>query len=370
MQYLGSAQDRSVARRKAPATVLALSLLAASVIGPAYPAAAAPGQAGQLARARAEATRVQKTVEDMDAQLEGVIESCNQVQADLDHTDQQITLNEQRLEEATTKLDAAVAVLNERVTSIYRAGDVNVVGVVLGTTDFQDFLARIDFLGRIGAQDARIKTTIEQAKRRVEAMQKALQDQRARETLLRSQLTVKRDDIQGRLDARKRYLDSLNGRIRQLVEAERQRQIAAAEALRRQALGGQKPSWYPQPDQIYPRDKVVDIALAQLGKPYQWGATGPGTFDCSGLVLYCYAYVGVYLPRVSQEQARFGAPVAKADLQPGDLVYFGYGADPARVHHIGMYIGDGRFIHAPATGDVVKISLLSDRDDFAGATRP
>jgi cell wall-associated NlpC family hydrolase len=362
-------------RTKALIPLIILSLATAAFIGPVMPLSAAPTRAkktpaAQLAAARAEAANAETIIADMDAQIEVVSESRNKVQADLDETDRQISLNQARLDDAEAKLTAAQQLLNQRVTSIYRAGDANMVGVVLGTNDFSDFLARVDFLARIGAQDARIKLVIEAAKRHVEQVQTSLETQRAEQTLLRAQLAVKADELQTKAAAEQRYLDGLNGRIKKLLDAERERQRRIAEALRRQALAGRNPGWYPQPDQIYPRDKVVDIALAQLGKPYEWGATGPGSFDCSGLMLYCYAYVGVLLPRVSQDQARFGTPVAKTDLAPGDLVYFGYGADPSQVHHIGMYIGEGRFIHAPRSGDVVRISLLSDRGDFAGATRP
>ena len=99
---------------------------------------------------------------------------------------------------------------------------------------------------------------------------------------------------------------------------------------------------------------VVGIAYQYLGTPYVWGASGPSAFDCSGFTAYVYAQVGISLPHNAAAQFGYGTPVSRDQLQPGDLVFFdGLG-------HVGLYIGGGNFIHAPHTGDVVKISSLYD----------
>lgn len=108
---------------------------------------------------------------------------------------------------------------------------------------------------------------------------------------------------------------------------------------------------------------VVILALCQLGKPYVYGAEGPNTFDCSGLVQFVYAQVGIRLPRVATDQAYAGRAVSRSELQPGDLVLF------RRNCHIGIYLGGGYFVHAPRTGDVVKISELGSRSDISACRR-
>lgn len=106
-------------------------------------------------------------------------------------------------------------------------------------------------------------------------------------------------------------------------------------------------------------EKIVSYAKSKLGCKYVWGATGPSTFDCSGLVQWCHKQVGITTPRVSKDQAASGKAVSKSNLKPGDCVFFG-----SPVHHTGIYIGDNNFIHAPQTGDVVKITSLSRRSDY------
>ena len=103
--------------------------------------------------------------------------------------------------------------------------------------------------------------------------------------------------------------------------------------------------------------KLVDLAKSKMGCKYVWGATGPNTFDCSGLMLWAHKQMGISIPRTSLEQSRSGKSVSKSDLQPGDLVFFKTTSAP--VGHVGMYIGNGQFVHAPNKNKPVKIDSLS-----------
>jgi cell wall-associated NlpC family hydrolase len=104
---------------------------------------------------------------------------------------------------------------------------------------------------------------------------------------------------------------------------------------------------------------AIDRALAQRGKPYVWAAGGPGSFDCSGLVQYAFTAAGVSLPHSSRMQSSRGTPVSRAEARPGDLVAF-----YSPVSHIGIYLGNGQMVHAPTSGDVVKVASV----DNMGAT--
>jgi hypothetical protein len=116
--------------------------------------------------------------------------------------------------------------------------------------------------------------------------------------------------------------------------------------------------------------EALDFALAQVGRPYVWGATGPASYDCSGLTWRSYAEAGVSLPRVSADQhARGGVSVAIADLLPGDLVFFATAAwDPGAVHHVGMYVGRGLMVDAPRPGAFVRVEPVTPVG-YVGAVR-
>ncbi|GAA2383307.1 hypothetical protein GCM10010404_44580 [Nonomuraea africana] len=113
--------------------------------------------------------------------------------------------------------------------------------------------------------------------------------------------------------------------------------------------------------------KAVDVAKKQVGDPYRYGGTGPGSFDCSGLVQYAWAKAGIRIPRVTHSQyARIKKKVSWRSLKPGDLMFFrGKG-------HVGMYVGKGRMIHSPSTGKTVRIEKINGwrKASFAGAVRP
>jgi cell wall-associated NlpC family hydrolase len=109
--------------------------------------------------------------------------------------------------------------------------------------------------------------------------------------------------------------------------------------------------------------QALRMAMSKLGRPYVWGAAGPTTFDCSGLTMWAYGQVGINLPHYTGSQWNAGTHVSRSQLQPGDLVFF-----YSDLHHMGMYVGGGKMIHAPQTGDVVKIAPMGNRP-FAGGVR-
>jgi cell wall-associated NlpC family hydrolase len=118
---------------------------------------------------------------------------------------------------------------------------------------------------------------------------------------------------------------------------------------------------------------ILSEAHKYLGVKYVWGGATPQGFDCSGFLKYLYAKAGINLPHYTIGQWAMGKKVDRQNLQPGDAVFFHWGSHPSTgetgPQHMGIYIGNGKFMHAPSTGDVVKISSLSERDDFLGGRR-
>ena len=190
------------------------------------------------------------------------------------------------------------------------------------------------------------------------------------------QLNLKRAEAERLAAEIERELRTMDGRVAALIEKQRRREEASqraafADYLAAARTAGTAPARDGRASSA--ARKAVEVALAQLGSPYVWGAEGPSTFDCSGLTSFAYAATGVTIPRVSRAQfAAYAAshPVAPTNLLPGDLVFF---ADdprvPSTIHHVGMYIGKGLMVEAPHTGAVVRTSSIW-RPSYAGAVRP
>ena len=192
-----------------------------------------------------------------------------------------------------------------------------------------------------------------------------------------AQKAAQKQRIQSQLASRRQLLSSIKGEIQRIkaAEAAQQRQLEAA-AQSRLSAGTQVPATEgvgisastPEGSTVAPpsvHGGVVGIAMRYLGVPYVWGGSTPRGFDCSGFVSYVFAQIGVSLPHSSYSQFGMGTAVSISQLQPGDLVFF------TGASHVGIYIGGGQFIHAPHTGDVVKISSLSGyySSNFAGGRR-
>ncbi|MFI0420190.1 C40 family peptidase [Spongiactinospora sp. 9N601] len=190
------------------------------------------------------------------------------------------------------------------------------------------------------------------------AAQAALDRQRAQTAAIEGQVR----DFQDRLDQARSEADRLA----------RERAAAQERAARRrdQATVGAVPAGGSGSGGSIGGDLAADWALAQLGKPYVWAAAGPDTFDCSGLTMRAWERAGVRLDHWTGTQWTSGPHVPLDSLRRGDLLFFGrITSNPGDIHHVGMYIGKNMMVHAPQTGDVVRIAPIW-RDDLVGATRP
>lgn len=227
----------------------------------------------------------------------------------------------------------------------------NKLSALLAGTSTQDFLDRSAALEVIATDKNAAMDNLSGAADKAAAAEKSAADAAKRAQDARDAAAKLASDIEGKKKGLQAQIDQIEAQSRTLSSADKAAQKDTGGA----APNVKAPSAAAQ--------KAVDAALSKLGSPYVWGATGPSTFDCSGLMQWAYQQAGISLPRTSSAQAGFGTPVSRSQLQPGDLVAY-----YSPVSHIGMYIGDGKMVHAPTSGDVVKISPLMS--EYAGATRP
>ena len=362
--------EGSVIRSSTKQAPLILTLLTALFLAVSLASTRTAAADPSVSAKRAEAQSVLAQIQEIDGQLSHAIEAYDFANVKLDRIKADLKTNSQHLTIARTSLKRAQVHLSERLVSLYKnGGDGSTIEVILGAKSIDDLLNRIDAVDRVSAQDARVLREVKSFRAQVIERKGRLERAQKAQVSVVADRAAQRSSIEGQLAERQRLLSTIKDQIASLEAAERLRQQRlAAQAQARFRAAQQQPveaapealvqagsveeAIAPAPDARY--GGVVGIAMQYLGTPYVWGGASPGGFDCSGFIMYVYSQVGVSLPHHAASQYGMGTPVSRDQLQPGDLVFFnGLG-------HAGIYIGGGQFIHAPHTGDVVKISSLSD----------
>jgi len=325
------------------------------------PAHAAP----TISDKRDEARTVKTQIDALDAKVEVAAEAYNEASDKHDAIVAKIASTQKELDKANARIDTLQGHLSVRATSMYRSGPTGFLEVLLGSEDFEQFATTWDLLREMNDREAADVAALKDTREKAERYKKDLATQEAASKKVVDQMATKKKSIEKQLAQRKSMLKGLESEVAALeAEAEaRARASAAASVSRSSSKSSSGGKTFPPPKRAA-RSEVVSIAKQYLGAPYRWGASGPNSFDCSGFTMFVYRQVGVSLPHSSRAQINSGERVSKADLKPGDLVFFG-----SPIHHVGIYVGGGMYIHAPRTGDVVKISSLS-RGGYAGACRP
>lgn len=350
---------------------------------------AAPGTVGaapstpQIRAKQQQAAQAQAKLQDLNDELEMNLEDYGAVTESLQQTRGQIVVTEKTLAQTQARLAASQEVLASRAEAIYRSGSVDLIAVLLGTTDFNDFLNRLELLNRISGSDAELVATVSADSARVTRTKAALENRENEQIALRAEAAAKKQAVESAVARQTAFAASLDSEVKKLIKDEEAQQARIAAELARQAAARNSSTQRPPArttdlSKLGPAHPDALAAVRKyLGVPYVWGGTTPAGFDCSGLTQYAYAAIGISLPRTSRSQYRIGTfiPEDRTDLlESGDLVFFGNGGDSNRIHHVGMYAGNGVFLHAPGTGDHVRYSSLTDRirsrGDYVGAVRP
>ena len=334
-------------------------------------------------------------VQQLDSSLERAVAAYDDATVKLAHVRADLKQNHAQLKLAKQSLHRAQKALAARVVQLYTSdGQQSAIEVLLGASSLDDLVSRFDTVNRISAQDSHVLGQVVTFDKQVKARETRLKHAKAQAASLVRERAAARASIENQLSARRALLSSIRGQIVQLKAQEAARQAAlrrqlAAQVAQQNAApqvltsavapvtsssssssssgssgssGASSPAT-PAPPPAH--GGVVAIAMHYLGTPYVWGGASPSGFDCSGFVMYVFAQVGVSLPHSSYAQYGMGSPVSRGALQPGDLVFFdGLG-------HVGIYVGGGSFIHAPHSGDVVKISSMTGwyASTFVGARR-
>lgn len=313
----------------------------------------------ELAAKQAELDELEAQLDELDRELSIAAEEYNKAVMELEATAMRLETTKTDLANAELAYELQQDTLTDRARDIYRNGELSSLDVLLGSKSISDFLARVRYLYMMGESDASIAAALAAQRDLIAEAQKAAEQDEMKARSLEFELQARKIEVMLRIQEREALLADTQVELLELLETRAaERQLAEAELLRDVLSGANRAGIAVTPG------SPVETALGYHGVPYLWGGESPRGFDCSGLVLYVMKQHGVRLPHYSGAQFQLGERIAPADLQPGDAVFFG-----SPIHHVGMYVGAGYFIHAPRTGDFVKLSRLADRKDYAGARR-
>lgn len=355
----------------------------------ALPVSAAPNSDVASKRAQAEAARAQ--LAELGAQLEPAIERYNKAIAELKEVNADIAFNQRQIVVTENNLKVSQTELSSKLQQSYRVGEPDLVASVLGQQSLSEILAVSELFDRSQNQAAGLIDGLQTDKQTLKRQRRDLEVAQDRAAALKQERAQEKIAIDAGIAQSKSLVAGLEDEIAALIQEEaarqeRLRQAAMAALAAQQAatnaagndqveLGGSVASSgdggsaeTSAPIELPPTDgsigaQAVAVAMQYLGTPYVWGGAAPGGFDCSGLTSYAYGQLGIGLSHFTGAQWNEGVHVPADQMLPGDLVFF-----HSDLHHMGMYIGGGQMIHAPQTGDVVKISPLMSA--YAGAVRP
>lgn len=320
--------------------------------------------------------QVAREVEELDRRLDIASDDYMEARYAYDQSVEARVEADNRLVETEERLDTVQLHLNTRATEVYRSNSAGagILEVLLGATSFEEFAGLWTLLDDLNRSDAASSEELKDLRVEINALREELLSIEAAAKEHSDRMLEARRRAERELANRQERLRGLEAEVRELQrqqeEAERRAaEAAAARAAQSPGIGGTTSGSgggqsFPAPTR-QPRSEVVNIARRYLGVPYRWGGSSPSTgFDCSGFTSHVFRQVGVNLPRVSRAQINAGQRVSRADIRPGDLVFFG-----SPIHHVGIYVGGGQMIHSPRTGDVVRFAPAF-RSNFVGASRP
>ena len=334
-------RDRTTSRRWAGA-VLAATAAVTVVLGPSA-AAAAPSTADEAAELVAQAGQELTVLDEQVHSAQVTVTQLQQAAADA--------------RAAAEAAHAEVARYEPQLVAIahtgYTSGPTSGVAALLTSESAEDFVQQMTTLDMIAAHTDRVLVEVSRAREEALAAQAQAEAAAAEAEAALATLQEQQATVRARVDQYEADFTSLSAEEQTQVTTSLAGPVLAPPSAA--AVAAEAPSEAAA--------AVIQAALSQVGDPYVWGGAGPDGFDCSGLTQFAYAAAGVSLPHSSRAQAGMGVAVSRGELLPGDLVYF-----YAPVSHIGLYIGDGKMVHARTFGQPVSVTSV-DMSGYAGARR-
>ncbi|MFI1766988.1 NlpC/P60 family protein [Streptomyces sp. NPDC020800] len=320
-------------------TVLTTAAAAAVVLS-ANAANAAPSEKLSKDQVKAKVDKLYEQAEQATEKYNGAKEKQQKLQKEISTIQDNVARGQQELNKLRDGLGSLA-------TAQYRSGGIDSSVQLFLSSNPDDFLDKASTLDQLSSQQVEALKKIQDKQRELAQERSEAAEKLKDLASTRTELGNKKKEVQGKLADAQKLLNSLTAKEKADLAAQQQR--ADRSSTERVDMGHSAPA-------SGRAGAAFSAAQSQIGKPYVYGATGPSSFDCSGLTSWAYAQAGVSIPRTSEAQATIGTRISSVnDLQVGDLVFF-YGD----IHHVGLYAGNGQVLHAPHTGAVVRYEAMSD----------
>ncbi|AGK95270.1 NlpC/P60 family protein [Clostridium pasteurianum] len=331
----------------------------------------------KLSSAQKKASDLQHKIETLDNEIQQGMAQIDSLNGKISNTEADIKVSQDKIKRSEENIKVEQNKYNETIRAMYINGNNSYLDAVLQSKGLSDFISRVDNIKTVASYNDRIITDLNSRKQEIQKKKDVLDGEKQKLVALKDEQNTKLtalnkqksdqtplvEQANAEVNSAQQLSASANAQISAINKKVQDMKVAQAAAVVSINRGGSAPAVTGG----YSSDAIVTYAAQFQGVKYVWGGTSPSGFDCSGFVQYVYAHFGISIPRVSEDQFNFGTPVDISNLQPGDLVFFhNDGRGPG---HVGMYIGGGLMIHAPHTGDVVKIMPLSYESGYCGARR-
>ncbi|MBU3177830.1 C40 family peptidase [Clostridium estertheticum] len=341
-------------------------------------------QKDSLTIIKTEKEQVEMKIEEFDNEIEKIMIKTEDNKRKMSETEKSIEVAAVEVKNVAKESQKEQGLFNSRMRVMYINGFDGYLSIILDSESFGDFISRVDNIKTVVEFDKKLMVNFEASQKELKEKQQSLN--KTKETLQSLQVENKQkiDKIMVTKESQNKLVMQLKNKEivakelqNKLITENKSNKNISAQIIEPQVsvnksltkiseLKKSVPAYTPsRGGATVSQGAIIAYASNFLGTPYLWGGTTPSGFDCSGFTQYVYAHFGISVGRTTFDQINDGVEVSRDKLQPGDLVFFGSFANP---HHMGMYIGDNNYIHAPHTGDVIKISALG-RNDYVTARR-
>ncbi|WP_252243082.1 MULTISPECIES: C40 family peptidase [unclassified Clostridium] len=281
-----------------------------------------------------------QNIQEYDSKIETNMDKLNKYKEQILEKENEIKANEEDVEIAKKNLEQKDELLSERLRNVHMDGGFEVTPLkyleaFFTSGNIMDAVEKVQVISQMCKSDKKLVIEAKNAEQNLNDMQKKIEKEN--------------EELQKNKDEIEKNIKELEDQKKQLVDYVQENSdilIDSTSSIIPITLSS---------DISDEARAIIKEAQKYLGIPYLWGGTTPDGFDCSGLMQYVFNSQGIEIPRVSQDQQSFAEPINLSELKPGDLVF----NKPSNSTHVGLYIGDDKYLHAPHTGDVVKISTLS-----------